>query len=260
MSDEIRTDTVICPVYEQCVEETQDDTTICKAADIKKCKDKARLMEEHGITDDQETQEAPAQEEPKTEEITKVYSTEYLKCPFTQDELNKLASDMARFYMDKTNFEADKKAVASDYKAKIEAADARINEIAVHLSTGFEMRTIKCELSKDFEERKVYTYRMDTGELVETRDMTDSEMQMSFRLAEGEDSEPEEIKVETIINGFVAAGQEAPDREVIESWTQEQRMEVSEWISLAFDTNNLIGHVPPRPDFLEADPDPDEAA
>jgi hypothetical protein len=243
MSEEPRTEEeILCPVHDLCNESAEPGTVaaICTQEEIDSCDDVRHYTE---IQEAEEAQEEP--EEPE-------YREEYLKCMFTQDERNKMAFDMARFFKEMNRLEDEKKAVTSDFKAKIDAVSSRVKEISGSINTGWEMRSVKCRIIKDFEERTVTLIRVDDGKVASVREMTDSEMQMSFHLAESEDSEVQEIDVETVESGYIAAGEDSPGPAVIKDWTQEQRNEVCIWLRKSFETN-IMDDALLKPEFLETE-------
>jgi hypothetical protein len=72
-------------------------------------------------------------------------------------------------------------AMRSDFKAKAEEHRAQINRISRIIQNGYESREVPCQEKRNFEENSVIVFRVDTGEIVETRAMTDADRQMEIK-------------------------------------------------------------------------------
>lgn len=102
---------------------------------------------------------------------------EYLKCVLSHNELLEYGNGLARLHAEANELKEQAKSVASDFKAKIDAAGSEAGIFARAIQNGFEYRDVECEVDRDFETKKVYTTRLDTGEIIKSRDMTQEEMQ-----------------------------------------------------------------------------------
>jgi len=105
---------------------------------------------------------------------------EYVKYQFSEDELKDLSNSMARKVSEKNEVEDQKKSVNSDFKAKIDGADAEINGLARKVQDKYEMRYMECEIIIDHKKKKVMSERLDTKEIVRERDMTEDELQQKL--------------------------------------------------------------------------------
>ena len=113
-----------------------------------------------------------------TEENTRrVNTTEYLRYHFNEEEKKDLAREMAQNVIKTRDLEENKKAVTSQFASQINEAVASSNMAAQKLESGFEMRTIECEEVFDYDRNTVETWRLDTGEKVKDRTMTQAELQ-----------------------------------------------------------------------------------
>jgi len=128
-----------------------------------------------------------------------ITSARNLKHYFTEDEKQIIGADLAKSTQTKMSLEDDKKAVVDQYKSKISSAEFDIKEFAKQLNQGYEFRDIECEVISDFVLGKISFKRLDTGEIVDTRDMLPYELQMELdfqKKEENEDSEKSEEEPE----------------------------------------------------------------
>jgi len=116
--------------------------------------------------------------------ISKRNTTKFLKYVFTEEEKRELAENMARKVTEADELEGQKKTVTSEYAAKINSANTEAQSTAKKLTSGFEMRQIDCEEQLDYDQKEVTTIRLDDGEIVETRTMSNLELQQSLDLKE----------------------------------------------------------------------------
>ena len=117
-------------------------------------------------------------------EIEKRSTARSLRYDFTENEKTILAEEMARKITEAEDLIDQKKVVASEYTAGINLAQAEAQSKAKKLTSGFEMRQIDCEEILDYSKKKVMVIRLDTGEHVESRIMTNYELQQSLDLKE----------------------------------------------------------------------------
>lgn len=103
---------------------------------------------------------------------------QWLKYTFTDTEKRELAQEMANKTLLVSDLEEEKKSVAAGFTDRIKAAQLAANRAALKLKDGYEMRDIDCEVIKNAEQGLAWTVRLDTGELVQTRELTASERQM----------------------------------------------------------------------------------
>ncbi|MBW1778890.1 MAG: hypothetical protein JRJ54_15095 [Deltaproteobacteria bacterium] len=118
--------------------------------------------------------------DPKAGEIVRKETKRRLKYAFTDKEKLEIATELSRELQALRSFEDELKDVKAQYKSKIESAQAKINILQGHIYSGHEFRMIDCVDERHYDQRKVYTVRLDTGETVETRHMTEWELQQNF--------------------------------------------------------------------------------
>lgn len=109
--------------------------------------------------------------------------TEYLRCEFTDAEIAEAAKELARANSRKASIEQQKKDVDAQLKSEIVAQETIIGRLAAQINTGSEYRNIECRLELDTPEPgKKRVVRLDTGEEVSVKPMTDSDRQMVLDL------------------------------------------------------------------------------
>lgn len=122
--------------------------------------------------------------------------TEYLKCDFTDSEIAEAAKELARANSRKASIEQQKKDVDAQLKSEIVAQETIIGRLAAQINTGSEYRNVECRVELDTPEAgKKRTIRLDTGEEVSVKAMTDTDRQMVLDLqGKAEAAEAEEKK------------------------------------------------------------------
>lgn len=110
---------------------------------------------------------------------------------FTEKETIEIAKKMAEASRDLNQAEEEKKAVTSTLKAKVDGIQARVNEHAGKINSGFEYRTTP--ITTKFHTPKTgqkQTIRDDTGEIIEIDQMSMAEMQDELPLGSVEPFNP----------------------------------------------------------------------
>ena len=110
----------------------------------------------------------------------KAYSNEYCKYILSEDEKKEIALTMAQKVSEVNQKEADKKSVTSDFTSQINSLTAEVNRSATLLTNGYEMRTIKCEIVADYDQKVFKMIRTDNGEVAKERRMSSDDFQMSL--------------------------------------------------------------------------------
>ena len=109
---------------------------------------------------------------------------EFLKCELSINEVATAANDLARLLDDKTAIEEELQSIKASFKAKLEKCDADIRMKQRFVRDKFEYRQVECDIRYDQGKSNVITVRKDTGEVTETRDMTQEEKQMKMEFKE----------------------------------------------------------------------------
>ncbi|OGV36189.1 MAG: hypothetical protein A2020_12350 [Lentisphaerae bacterium GWF2_45_14] len=112
---------------------------------------------------------------------------ERLECVLSAEEKQKKGQQLAETNQRKQSIDEQKKAISSDFKAKIDACDSSIGVLALAIQTGKEYREVECELHYNNPTDGIKTtYRFDTGETIRVEAMTTDEKQNLFINALGE--------------------------------------------------------------------------
>jgi len=108
------------------------------------------------------------------------YENEFIKYVFTELEKKDIAENMAQKIVTLQQAEDDLKAIKSDYKSQIDGIQANINSAATKLTAGYEMRSVKCQVTPNYEKKTWEYMRVDTGKMVKSKNMTTDDLQMKF--------------------------------------------------------------------------------
>ena len=112
--------------------------------------------------------------------MEKEFTNEYVKYKFSEDEKKEIAAEMAQKVSELQQAEDDKKAIMSDFKSKIDGIQANVNNAATKLNSGYEMRSIKCEIVPRWDEKVWEHIREDTKTVARTKPMTADDLQMQL--------------------------------------------------------------------------------
>lgn len=108
------------------------------------------------------TKAKTTEDRPKKTQIppqTKGKELRNIRYSFTPEEMSSKSRMLAEACSKKTQIEAEKKSVVSEFKAKIDAQDSQINLLSCHITNGFETRNVECEVDKNYETGfKTYTF------------------------------------------------------------------------------------------------------
>ncbi len=106
--------------------------------------------------------------------------TRLLQVPLTQEEQLAAGKKLAEAVRTLTNVQAQAKSAASQFKAKIDEQQAKINGLQCLISDGYELRTVPCLNVMDYTDVVVRVTRTDTGEVIEERKLTEDERQSTM--------------------------------------------------------------------------------
>lgn len=102
---------------------------------------------------------------------------ESLPCPLTDDELAAKRDQIAASVRDAEEVETERREVAKELGDKLKNLGALAKRLAREINERSEHRQIKCRWKKNRTARRMELVRLDTGEIVRTRDMTVDEAQ-----------------------------------------------------------------------------------
>lgn len=103
--------------------------------------------------------------------------TEDLPCKLSGEELAEEAQKLTDLLVEIESLEGKKKAVASDFKGKIDALKARVKELTGVVTHG-EVREVECQWDYDWENATKALIRLDTEEEVRVVPVTEEDRQM----------------------------------------------------------------------------------
>jgi len=99
---------------------------------------------------------------------------------FNDSDKIKLGDSIAEQYMKRITIDTELKKVKSEFKAKLDACDSKIQKITEKISNGHEPRMFDCIVEKDFENDSVRYIDVQTNNVVEERKMTPHEHQIGI--------------------------------------------------------------------------------
>jgi len=120
--------------------------------------------------------------------ITKERYNDSLKCILTDREKQELGAQMAEAVARCNEAEADLKSFSTQIKSKIAAEEAIISSCSEKIRSGYEFRRVECEKEKDYEHGIVICRRLDTYDLIKSREMAPEERQKKLPLDEEKES------------------------------------------------------------------------
>ena len=120
------------------------------------------------------------EEKAKEPDIERVECTRNVKYLFSDKEKLVIATDLARELEEARQLEQELTEIKSQLKGKIDATKAHIGTYHSMIYSGYEYRNVACELVRDYNCKIVTVSRMDTWEQIESRTMTQDELQKSL--------------------------------------------------------------------------------
>jgi hypothetical protein len=113
--------------------------------------------------------------------------TETCKYTFTGTELVEIARSQARFHGEMRQAEEQFDNVKADHKATVTKLEADISKCTLRVTSGYEMRTIKCLLLKFRPDKEsALIVRTDNGRVLRKRKLEPEEKQMTITTVEPE--------------------------------------------------------------------------
>jgi hypothetical protein len=116
-----------------------------------------------------------------TEHRTKTTKEDQLlPVKLTTDEQIAKGKQLAEAVRTLVNVQAQAKSAASQFKAKIDEQQAKINGLQGVISDGFELRRVACTNVLDYTDVMARTFRADTGEMISERKLSEDEKQSTL--------------------------------------------------------------------------------
>ena len=105
------------------------------------------------------------------------------KYEFSEEEKREISKRLANENQSKQRLEDEKKAVVSNFKAKIDSAISQVNLLSSHIASGYEHRYFKCYKFLNFARTIREYYSIENGELMQEEPFTreDHQLKMNFR-------------------------------------------------------------------------------
>ena len=100
-----------------------------------------------------------------------------LPVSLTDPQVLEKADEMARAQQEYTSEEKRSADVKAQLKAKLTELDARRESLARIVGSREEYRSVECDLVADYHRGVATTVHLDTGEVIETRPLTETERQ-----------------------------------------------------------------------------------
>lgn len=119
----------------------------------------------------------------KTPKITKMARkpvVRLLACKLTEEELRDRGQKLAATRLEIDRLTVEVKVVASEFKDQLKGLGQESRRLAKAVKAGSEDRDVKCEQVLDFVDGTYSVQRLDTGECMDTRPLTDGERQLQI--------------------------------------------------------------------------------
>jgi hypothetical protein len=101
-----------------------------------------------------------------------------IRYSFDKNEITEKSKQLAETCGEKMRICEEKKSVNSQYKAKIDEKESVISLLSSHITNGYEIKSVECEVEYDYHAGlKRYFYQ---GVLYDTVAMTDSDRQQEL--------------------------------------------------------------------------------
>jgi len=135
--------------------------------------------------------------------------TMILPVPLTVDEITVRAKELAKTLEEKANAEYSMKSYAASCKSKIAEADEKIRELYQTVNSGREYRAVDVTEKPNYARGIMEIFRLDTGEVVQYRELKESEKTRSLFPEHEAASAPEEAVPDSAFAAANARGMEA---------------------------------------------------
>jgi hypothetical protein len=105
---------------------------------------------------------------------------EYLPCELTPEECHARGDEIAKLVGDYERDAADKKESVAAWNHKLETISVREAKLAKEMREGIEYRLVGVSQERDELQKAIVIVRLDTGERVRSRPMTEDEKQLGM--------------------------------------------------------------------------------
>jgi hypothetical protein len=115
-----------------------------------------------------------------------------LKVELTEKEKLEYGQKVARECQLLAGCEEEKAEASSGFTARIKVHKAEINSLSTVLQQGYEYRQVKCERIIDYKKGTLVVIRLDTGEVVQERELNEAEKQRNLPIEPTATAGPED--------------------------------------------------------------------
>ncbi|MFA6605102.1 MAG: hypothetical protein WCS88_03850 [Patescibacteria group bacterium] len=117
---------------------------------------------------------------------TAIYRT--LPVPLTAEEIKQHSEELVAELGNVDRLTDEKKSIASSIGERVKEAQAKVTRLAYEIRTKSARRPVECEWRFEYGRGVASLHRADTGEIVETRPMTEGEMNGTLPLEDEDDN------------------------------------------------------------------------
>lgn len=100
-----------------------------------------------------------------------------LPVKLTEEEKKAYSEELAKSHEEQEAIEAEKKTTAKQYTDTLTVISERQKKLSKAIVTGEEVRTVLCELHREWDSGLIQVVRTDTKEVIDTYPIPDDEMQ-----------------------------------------------------------------------------------
>lgn len=105
-----------------------------------------------------------------------------LPCKLSDKEFKERATELAEVGIGIEELEALKKAAMKNFSEQIGGKVARERQLQTIVQDREELREVRCKWLRDYKAKEIQLQRLDTNEIVDTRTMTELELQTELDL------------------------------------------------------------------------------
>jgi len=116
----------------------------------------------------------------KSEQIKLTREPHVLPCKLNEKDRADAADKLATAIQRVESLEIEKKTLNTNFKGQIDTQKEQIHKLTIEVKDGISQRSIDCELALNYSKLRAILTRLDTGQIVEERPMTEEEKQMKF--------------------------------------------------------------------------------
>jgi hypothetical protein len=103
-----------------------------------------------------------------------------LPCKLSREETLTLSKELAKLQEDGVGLAERKKDVVADFNSRLESVKAESLRLSRMINNGYEYREVECSWSLDLKEGTKDLVRHDTGEIVQTKRLTEEDREQKL--------------------------------------------------------------------------------